>query len=469
MRTGIASKRSGAHRAWYAGLALLLAMLLISAAGIGPAVQATEEPAENQDGQAPLAAETEAIVPATEDEMPVLDGPTDAVLAAELEPKVLEEIVLPNAIQTIVEIPVGQDTYIASNKPSQNFGQASELRVGWDGTSSQDGALRAFLYFDVARYIPSQAVINSAVLKGYQFRHEDDSNMLFRGRHLLDSWDENLVTWNSHQPNWGSVTGETWIPPVIGWIEHDLTPLVKEWLFGTHPNYGLFVQGDETPSAARQRFFYSINAQNSLYPRLVVDYTVSTDTTAPVATVAPLPVWSPSSFTVSWSGTDTGGSGLAYYDVQYNANGGEWTDWKRQVTSTSATFEGGLNGVNYQFRARAVDHAGNVQVWGVAQAQTTVDAIPPTAAVQSLPANTYTQSFHVFWNGSDNVGGSGLASFDVEYRIDQGAWLMWLSGTTLTSAQFTGGEHDALYEFRARARDQAGNVQPFDPTPQAST
>lgn len=479
-------KKSVAHLARVAGFALVLALLVLSATAVAPVAQDTGGPDQGQEEQAPAAQETEPVLPAegdetplpleTEpvipaegDEPPVAQDPTDAVLAAGLEARILEQTMLPNAIQTVIEIPVSQDTYIASNKPNQNYGGAHELRVGYDRTPSNDGALRAFMFFDVARYIPSRAVINHARLRGYQYRHEDNSNMLLRGRHLLDSWNENLVTWNSHQPHWGSVTGETWIPPVTGWIEHDLTPLVKEWHNGTHPNHGLFVQGDETPSLGRQRFFYSLNAQNGLYPRLVVDYTVSTDTTPPVATVHLLPAWSPSSFTVSWSGSDTGGSGLAYYDVQYNANGGQWTDWKRQTTHTSALFQGGQNGVNYQFRARAVDHAGNVQVWGATQAQTTVDAIPPTASVQPLPPNTYTQAFHVFWNGSDNVGGSGLASFDVEYRVDHGPWQPLATETTQSSAQFTGGAHDALYEFRARARDQAGNVQSFDQNPQAWT
>lgn len=474
MRRRTTSRWPGQALFRIASLPLLVALLLLSATGIAPFAQDPGELAPGQDDPTTVTRETEVqeteptISPVGE-ETQVLPDATDAALAAELEAVILEQKVLPYAIQTLIEIPVSQDTYISSNKPNQNFGGARELRVGFDQTASKDGALRAFLYFDVARYIPSRAVINHALLKGYQFRHEDNASMLFRGRHLLDSWNENLVTWNSHQPHWGSVTGETWIPPVNGWIEHDLTPLVKEWHNGTHPNHGLFVQGDETPSLGRQRFFYSLNAQNGLYPRLLVDYTVSTDTTPPVATVHHLPAWSPSSFTVSWSGTDTGGSGLAYFDIQYNANGGYWTDWKRQMTRPSALFQGGQNGVHYQFRARGVDHAGNVQPWGAAQAQTTVDAIPPTATVQRLPQNTYTQAFYVFWSGSDNVGGSGLASFDVEYRVDHGPWQPLAMGTTQSSAHFTGGEHDALYEFRARARDLAGNVQSFDQSPQAWT
>jgi len=293
-------------------MALLVAMLLLGATVGTPLAQDTGGSDQGQQDWAPVAQETEAFIPAAVDGTPLAQDVTNAVLAVELEAMILEQKVLPNGIQTLIEIPVSQDTYIASNKPNQNFGGAHELRVGWDGTASRDGALRAFLFFDVARYIPSRAVINHALLKGYQFQHQDNANMIFRGRHLLDSWNENLITWNSHQPHCGSVTGKSWIPPVNGWIEHDLTPLVKEWHNVTHPNHGLFVQGDETPALGQQRFFCSINAQNGRYPRLVVDNTVSTGTTPPVATVHHLPAWSPSSFTVSWSGSDTGGSGLAY-------------------------------------------------------------------------------------------------------------------------------------------------------------
>ncbi|MGD8464789.1 MAG: DNRLRE domain-containing protein [Anaerolineae bacterium] len=401
---------------------------------------------------------------------PVAQEPalSDKVLAAQLEAVILEEVETEAGIQTTVEIPIAKDTYIASNKPNQNFGGARELRVGYN--LNGDGALRSFFQFDVDRYIPDQAIIDSALLYIYEYSYtpSGDGAMDVLGRHLLTPWDEYQVTWNSHQPDWGAITGYASVPASLGWQSHDVTALVKEWQNDTHANYGIIVIGDENVQE-RQRTFYSLNANNGNYPRLVVEYTLFVDTTPPVATVNPLPTWSPTTFTVTWGGYDPGGSGIAYYDIQYSINYGPWMNWKEHQTGTEAAFTGGINGSVYQFRARAVDKVGNVQPWGAAQAQTRVDTIPPVATVNPLPDYTLTQQFYVTWGGTDNSGGSGIARYDVQYRVNGGMWEQWLIGTTNTAVLFTGAQDDGLYEFRARAIDGAGNVQPWSDNPQAQT
>jgi hypothetical protein len=401
---------------------------------------------------------------------PLTDGPSDQELAAKLEAVVLEETVLPDEVNTIVQIPVEQDTYITSSKPNRNYGSSPEMRLGYNLGGSSDGALRPFVQFDVARYVPSQAVINSATLQIYLFSASpaSDSPMGMESRHLLTPWDQNLVTWNSHQPHWGGVAGTGQVSSQLGWRYSDVTDLAKEWHSGSHANYGLITIGDERVQE-RQRSFYTINANNGLYPRLVVDYTLSQDTTPPVASVKPLPTWSPHRFYVHWHGHDDGGSGIAYFDVQYNANGGPWIDWRLHTTDRSSEWVGGATGTTYQYRARAVDHAGNVQAWGPAQAQTTVDSVPPSIRVDPLPGYTHTQAFWVYWSGSDNAGGSGLKSIDVQFQKDNGPWHNWLQNTTQTSAQFTGAHDDGIYGFRARGTDNAGNVQPWSATAQAAT
>ncbi len=67
----------------------------------------------------------------------------------------------------------------------------------------------------------------------------------------------------------------------------------------------------------------------------------STDGQAPTSSVQPLPAQSPATFTVRWSGNDTGGSGLKNYDVQVkDGAGGTWTNWKTNTTDTSASYTG---------------------------------------------------------------------------------------------------------------------------------
>jgi hypothetical protein len=217
-----------------------------------------------------------------------------------------------------------------------------------------------------------------------------------------------------------------------------------------------------------ERVFYSLNAGNDLYPRLVIDYTVNLDTTAPVVTVDPLPQYVSANFNVTWSGTDIGGSGIDYYDVQYMIPGQGWQNWQMHTTANAAMFYGGQNGVTYEFRARGVDWAGNVQAFGGVQAQTMVDSVAPYAAVDALPQYSFYPAFYVTWNGSDNAGGSGIAYYDVQYRVNGGSWRNWHLNVSFTSAQLTGAQDSTFYEFRVRAVDNVGNAQAFG-EPQAAT
>ncbi len=376
-----------------------------------------------------------------------------------LEPVILEQRRDGNTMLTVVEIPVSQDAFVASNRPDTNFNSSNNGRVGYNATGENLGAVRTFIQFNLSA-IPANSTIVGARIRVYQYEATPagDAPMLVRVRHLDSAWDANTITWNSHEPDWGDVVVEANVDTSVGWKEADATNFVREWYLGNHPNYGLFLQGDEG-SGERQRIAYSVNANNVYYPRLVVEYGTIVDTTAPTATVNPLPSWSSSNFTVTWGGTDNpGGSGIDYYEVQFNANGGAWVPWRTNTEATSGQFTGGQDSVTYQFRARAVDNQGNVQPWSNAQAQTRVDAFAPSATINPLPQWSG-GTFTVSWGGTD--GGSGIDDYDVQYSINNSAYTEWLSDTEATSAQFTGAQHGLVYQFRVRAKDRVGNEQLF--------
>jgi hypothetical protein len=410
-------------------------------------------------------------VPAFSQDDPVEQEVIGEIVEQQFEPRILSETRVGDAINTVVELSVAQDAYITSNQPTTNWGGSNFLRLGYNLASPTNyGALRVFLKFNLSS-IPRQAIINSARFRIYMHTATPtgDQSMGVETRHLVSDWSEYSVTWNSHQPDWGGVIGTSWVPSTIGWREGDVTALVRDWVSGQHANNGVTFMADERVQE-RQRIFYSKEAGNGLHPRLIVDYTYSPDTTPPTASVNPLPQWSQDAFNVTWDGSDNpGGSGIAYFDVQYNTNAGTWLNWKMHTTSKSAEFRGGANGVLYQFRARAVDNAGNVQSWSGSQAQTTVDTVPPSVTVEALPQYTFSQSAIIRWGGSDNAGGSGIATYDVQWREQGGAWQTLVSNTTTTSFQATGGKNGVTYEFRARGTDRAGNVQPWSEYPQAAT
>jgi len=396
-------------------------------------------------------------------------NPPDTALA--MEPVILGESRSGDATTITIEIPIGADTFTASGRPTTNFSTDSFLRVGFN--KSGNGAERIFLYFSLTK-IPANATIQSAVLRANVagFSPNNDAPMGLLARFLNTQWNPATITWDNFNPQWGAEIGVGEIPAAIGWVEGDVTGPVQDWVSGIRPNLGIMLQGDESPAAGRERIFFALNAQNGLYPRLVVTYQV--DTTPPSSTVNPLPAWSRPTFNVSWTGQDNqGGSGIKHYDLQARANGGPWQAWLNAATVTAADFNG-QDGVLYEFRVRAVDRANNVQAFpNNPQANTRVDATPPNAAVNALPQYTFSDAFTVSWGGTD-IGsngqpGSGITRYDVEWQLNGGAWQPFKTNTTDTSGQVTQATPGATYGFRARARDLVGNQQSFSATAQAQT
>jgi hypothetical protein len=109
------------------------------------------------------------------------------------------------------------------------------------------------------------------------------------------------------------------------------------------------------------------------------EYINTLDAEPPTSAVNALPAEVPPTFSVSWSGNDGAGSGVAHYDVYVAVDGGPFVRWQRRTTATSATFNGEA-GRSYAFYSVATDNVGWRQPTpAAAQANTTVsgDAPPP--------------------------------------------------------------------------------------------
>lgn len=103
------------------------------------------------------------------------------------------------------------------------------------------------------------------------------------------------------------------------------------------------------------------------------------DTTPPTSQVDALANSVPVDFPVTWSGTDTGGSGIAYYDVLSSVDGGPFAPWLHRTTARSALFRG-EPGRRYAFHSLATDQAGNREA-----APNTADAETTTSTTGNQP------------------------------------------------------------------------------------
>ncbi|HQU47112.1 MAG TPA: hypothetical protein PK867_30185, partial [Pirellulales bacterium] len=137
-------------------------------------------------------------------------------------------------------------------------------------------------------------------------------------------------------------------------------------------------------------------------------------------------------FTVSWApaGESAQASAVASYDVYMSDNGGPFTPFVTDTTSTSATFNG-QNDHKYQFYSLATDNAGNTQNPASATTVTTTvgDVVENPLAVTISPTEGASFSGAVAtFTGSDL---SGTAS-------DFSASIVWGDGTTTTLAAISG-------------------------------
>ena len=177
------------------------------------------------------------------------------------------------------------------------------------------------------------------------------------------------VTFTSLDPT----TLDTPANPLVGFLPPDTNPPNGEGYinYTIQPKSGLATGATLDAQAS---IVFDTNAAIAT-PQIVN----TIDTTTPTSTVTALPSTTTTpSFTVSWSGSDGAGSGIADYNVYVSDDGGAFTLFQADTTATSATFTGQL-GHTYGFYSVATDNVGLVQ-------PTPTGARASTTIVASLPA-----------------------------------------------------------------------------------
>jgi hypothetical protein len=204
---------------------------------------------------------------------------------------------------------------------------------------------------------------------------------------------------------------------------------------------------------------WSPNARHS--GPFYIDTTPPANPTTVNSTDHTLSTWSNDpTISMSWSGATDGGSGVSGYSYIFDTAAGTLPDTTQDTSGTSATSASLPSGNNKYFHIRTRDNAGNWSAAAVHRGPYWIDVTPPSVSMSS-PFNANSNTFLVSWSGSDPH--SGVANYDVQYKnvTLNGSWINWKTNTTQTSDNFFGlGGH--IYYFRARARDNVGNISTYN-------
>ena len=185
---------------------------------------------------------------------------------------------------------------------------------------------------------------------------------------------------------------------LLTWVIQSIDPLTGQPT--TDPLAG-FLPPDNTNGVGEGYVTYSVSSQTNVpngsiilnqadivfdanAPILTPVTTNTIDSAPPQSSVITLPTSATNTqFLVQWSGNDSGGSGVASYNVYVSTNNGNFALWLFDTTNTSAIFTGKLFD-RYSFYTVAVDEVGNVQAIPTAAQATTIVADVITLAA-SIP------------------------------------------------------------------------------------
>ncbi|MEU4551215.1 ThuA domain-containing protein [Micromonospora violae] len=200
---------------------------------------------------------------------------------------------------------------------------------------------------------------------------------------------------------------------------------------GATPKVGLFTLGANQTASKTAAFDYF---------RLSTEVA---DETAPVTTAAvsgtPTEGWHTEPVTITLTGADEGGSGLASTEYQLD----DATTWTAYTAAVAVSGDG-----EHELRFRSTDKAGNVEATKTVSVK--IDATAPVTSATFAPANDagwHNGTIPVVLAATD--AGSGVNT--VEWSLDGGTWTPYSTPVEVTGD----GEHELLF----RSTDKAGNAE----------
>jgi hypothetical protein len=245
------------------------------------------------------------------------------------------------------------------------------------------------------------------------------------------------------------------IDTVVGYKNWNVTNVVKDWVTNPANNKGLLLNSSNVATSDSYRTFASSEATDATQrPKLVVTYTLASDTTPPTVAIS-----SPASG-AAVSGTTTvtvaASDNVGVTKVEFYVNGA------LQATDTVSPYTFSWNTASvangsYTLSAKAYDAAGNVgssSAVTVTVSNTVVDATPPTVTGFSVPATATSLTVPITtFAATDNIGVTGCL-VNESATTPSAAASGW-TATPPTSYTFASAGNKTLYAW---VKDAAGNV-----------
>jgi hypothetical protein len=137
------------------------------------------------------------------------------------------------------------------------------------------------------------------------------------------------------------------------------------------------------------------------------------------------------------------------------------------VWLTDRTFLGNAKRPVYESVLHLLDYNLNGTYTLYYSERSVADSTPPTTQVLPIAALSGT-SIPLLWEGGDEVGGSGLAYFDIYVSVNDGPFTPWLTHTEATGGVYAGAVGNR-YAFYSIGTDRRGNREAAPSSPDAVT
>lgn len=163
------------------------------------------------------------------------------------------------------------DSTVQSGYPTANNGSSTVMLAGCYGGAQ---VMRGLVRFDLSG-IPSGTPISQAQLWLYLSSSREPTQSTARTiatYRVASAWTESSVTWNT-RPSFGSMYNWISIPHnAFSWYSVDVTHLMREWVNGQYPNYGIWLFGNESSTDQNWRGFSTREGAADRRPYLAITY-----------------------------------------------------------------------------------------------------------------------------------------------------------------------------------------------------